>query len=75
MMKILVINCGSSSVKYKLFSNKNNRLESIASGVVEKIGEEISYFDYESVKGKVSHKKPINDHREAFESVICNIER
>lgn len=70
MMKILVINCGSSSVKYKLFSHKNNGLELIASGVVEKIGEEISYFDYESVKGKVSYKKPINDHREAFNEIL-----
>ncbi|MEM2956414.1 MAG: acetate kinase [Candidatus Pacearchaeota archaeon] len=33
-MKILVLNCGSSSIKYKLFENKE-----IASGLIEKIGE------------------------------------
>lgn len=35
MMKILVLNCGSSSIKYKLFENGN----SLAGGLIEKIGE------------------------------------
>ena len=35
--KILTINCGSSSIKYKLYSFPKGRL--IASGLVEKIGE------------------------------------
>jgi len=34
-MKILVLNCGSSSIKYKLFENK----ELLASGLIERIGE------------------------------------
>ena len=36
-MKILVLNAGSSSVKYQLFEMDNNTV--LASGLVEKIGE------------------------------------
>ena len=35
-MKILVLNCGSSSVKYKLYNMQNE--SEITSGGVEKIG-------------------------------------
>lgn len=37
-MKILVLNCGSSSIKYKLFENENLLVE----GLIEKIGEKKS---------------------------------
>jgi len=37
-MKILVLNCGSSSIKYKLFENK----EPLTSGLIERIGEKNS---------------------------------
>ncbi len=37
-MKILVLNCGSSSIKYKLFENENP----LTSGLIEKIGEKDS---------------------------------
>ena len=37
-MKILVLNCGSSSAKYQLFFNDNENWKVEAKGVVEKIG-------------------------------------
>lgn len=37
-MKILVINCGSSSIKYKLYHKGNDK--PLAKGLIEKIGEE-----------------------------------
>ena len=36
-MKILVLNAGSSSIKYQLFEMNDNRV--LASGLIEKIGE------------------------------------
>ena len=36
-MKILAVNCGSSSIKYKLYETKHNNL--LAKGLIEKIGE------------------------------------
>ncbi len=49
-MKVLVINAGSSSIKYQLLNMTNESL--MASGVIERIGEK---------KGSLSHKKYIDD--------------
>ena len=53
-MIILVINCGSSSVKYQLFNVRN--LRCIARGVVERIGSPLASLKYQN-NGKVFHKK------------------
>ena len=41
-MKVLVINCGSSSIKYKLYEMSNKSV--LAAGGIEKIGLEGSLF-------------------------------
>lgn len=56
-MKILVINCGSSSVKFKVFEMPSEGL--LAEGSVEKIGEEGTLFSYSTGKGKIFNKKPV----------------
>ena len=43
-MKILVLNCGSSSIKYKLFDM--DRKEVIAQGGIEKIGLKDSFLGH-----------------------------
>lgn len=45
-MEILVLNLGSSSVKFKLFDMQENKL--LASGLAEKIGEEIGQLKIKS---------------------------
>ena len=42
-MKILVINCGSSSLKFQLFNDNDGSLSRLASIVVEKIGSKINF--------------------------------
>ena len=49
-MKILVLNAGSSSLKYKLFDLDNDTI--LASGLVEKIGEDKGHLIYEAQKGE-----------------------
>lgn len=63
-MNILVINCGSSSLKYQLINMDNESL--IAKGTVERIGIEGSNL-VQKVAGRENYvvKKPINDHVEA----------
>ncbi len=46
MMEILVLNLGSSSIKFKLFDMKENK--PLASGLAEKIGEEIGQLKIRS---------------------------
>lgn len=49
-MKILVLNCGSSSLKYQLFNMDNERV--LAQGVVERIGLNNSILTHKRVKKK-----------------------
>lgn len=60
-MKILVLNCGSSSIKYKLFDMKAN--EVIAQGGIEKIGMAGSFLKLTtSDGGKKIIEKDIPEH-------------
>ena len=68
-MKILVLNCGSSSVKYKLFEMDSN--EVLASGVVEKIGMKGSFLKHTKQNGdKVMLEGEILEQRSAIEYIL-----
>ena len=45
-MKILVLNCGSSSIKYQLFDIDDNQHTVMAKGLLERIGLEIGEFTH-----------------------------
>ena len=60
-MKILVLNCGSSSIKYKLFNMPAN--EVVAQGGIEKIGLPDSFFKFTLPNGeKKNIEKSIQEH-------------
>jgi acetate kinase len=59
-MKILVLNSGSSSIKFQLFEMDENR--SIASGIIEQIGESDSSAKIEYDGKTIEKKEPIKDH-------------
>ncbi|MCM8761886.1 MAG: acetate kinase [Candidatus Omnitrophica bacterium] len=65
-MKILVINCGSSSVKFKVFEMPEEFL--VAEGNVEKIGEEIGLFSYTKENKQLFYRKQVDvkTHNEAL---------
>ena len=67
-MKILVVNCGSSSLKYQLIDMETE--EVMAKGYLERIGLEDSFLTH-TVNG-VKHKieKKIANHEEGIELVI-----
>jgi acetate kinase len=68
-MKILVINCGSSSLKYQLFNMDNN--EVMAKGLVERIGIEGSNLQHTATgKDKVVFEQPLANHDEAIKLVM-----
>ncbi len=72
-MKILVINTGSSSIKYKLFDVDRRR--EMSSGVVEKIGEKTSLlthrvFDDDGTARERAKKGRVADHREGMEMIV-----
>lgn len=68
-MKILVLNCGSSSLKYKLFDMKQELV--LADGKVERIGEEDGIITHQTVgKEKVSKTVPIPEHATAISECL-----
>lgn len=68
-MKILVLNCGSSSVKYKLLDMLSN--EELGSGGVEKIGMKGSFLKHKRQDGqKVMLKGEILEHQTAVEYIL-----
>jgi acetate kinase len=68
-MKIIVLNCGSSSIKYQLFQMETK--EVLAKGVVEKIGLHGSFIKNERNDGdKVVLEGEIYDHQTGIEYVL-----
>ena len=66
-MRVLVINCGSSSVKYQLFEMDGERL--LARGIVEKIGEEVSVVSHTADGHQVRYETKVPNHEEAFSHI------
>ncbi|KGG81135.1 acetate kinase [Caloranaerobacter azorensis H53214] len=68
-MKILVINCGSSSLKYQLIDMTNE--EVLAKGLAERIGIDGSRVKHRTIgKEEVIIEKPMPNHKVALEIVL-----
>ena len=68
-MKTLVLNCGSSSIKYKLFDMTSG--EVMAQGGIERVGTEDSFLKFTDKNGeKVTLKKNIPDHEEGISFIL-----
>lgn len=70
-MKILVLNCGSSSLKYQLIDMETE--EVLASGKCERIGEKEAFITHKAQGKKVEIKKPAYDHKEAIEFTLAQL--
>lgn len=68
-MNVLVINCGSSSLKYELFDMEND--QSLAHGVCERLGGEGSRIEQKTQNGR-DHEAEVEmpDHSMAFEEAV-----
>ena len=75
-MKILVVNCGSSSLKYQLIDMESNNV--LAKGKCDRIGAakgEIGspFIEYKGPNGKkIIEELPLENHLEAFKNVESN---
>ncbi len=64
-MKILVLNSGSSSLKFKLYEMPSKKV--LAQGLVERIGEERSLIHLRYDGPTYESSEPVHDHRHALE--------
>lgn len=68
-MNVLVINCGSSSLKYQLINMENE--EVMAKGLAERIGIEGSQVKHQAIgKEKKVYTDPLATHKEAINTVL-----
>ena len=67
-MKILVLNCGSSSLKYQLINMETE--EVMASGKYERIGESEAFITHKVNGQKIEIKNPVYNHSEAIDFTL-----
>ena len=67
-MKILVLNCGSSSLKYQLINMETE--EVMASGKYERIGEKEAFITHKVNGQKIKIDNPAYNHTEAIEFTL-----
>ena len=69
-MNVLVVNAGSSSLKYQLFNTTTNEVYS--KGICERIGTEGSLIDHKQLQKDLKLKKelPMKNHSEAMQIVV-----
>lgn len=71
-MKILVLNCGSSSIKYQLIDMDNqSNATLLAKGLLERVGLEMGEFTHKPVgKDRYYVQQPIPDHKAGIKMVL-----
>lgn len=69
-MKVLVINCGSSSLKYQLIDSVTEK--ALAVGICERIGQEVSHLKHTPTGGEkiVIETKDMKNHEVAIKMVL-----
>lgn len=68
MSSILLLNCGSSSIKYQLLDPLQSK--PLAIGLVQRIGQEMSTIDHEIGDTEYHVEEPYADHTEAVTAVV-----
>ncbi|MFI3316490.1 MAG: acetate kinase [Rikenellaceae bacterium] len=69
-MKILVLNCGSSSIKYQVIDMEGGAGELLAKGIVERIGLPEGHLEHKVGKSKFEILQPIPDHTTGITLVL-----
>lgn len=70
-MKILVVNCGSSSIKYQLYRMPERRV--LAKGQVERIGEQDAVLRYAVGEQAFRCEQPVADHEEGMRLILASL--
>lgn len=66
---ILLLNCGSSSMKYQLFDPETQ--SPLAVGIVERIGQDIGKLKHEVGGQEFVEEQPFPDHTASFAAVVA----
>jgi acetate kinase len=74
-MHVLVLNCGSSTLKFQVIDTDTERIDSdadrrLASGIVERIGTQALITLHAEGQAKEKNAEPVRDHRTAIDKVL-----
>ncbi len=72
-MKILAVNCGSSSLKFKMYEMPEEKV--LISGLFERIGEKASEYTIKLNGEKYSKEASLPDHKVAFEILVDELKK
>lgn len=72
-MKILAVNCGSSSLKFKMYEMPEEKV--LISGLFERIGEKMSSYTIKLDDNKYSKEIVLPDHKVAFEILVEELKK
>ena len=67
-MKVLVLNCGSSSIKYELHDAVGH--SALARGLVSRIGDDGAQLETQTATAEQSRQTAINDHGRGLELIV-----
>ncbi len=67
-MKILAVNCGSSSLKFQMYEMPEEKV--LISGVFERIGIDNSFYSYKLNGEKIKKQAYLKDHKEAVKILL-----
>ncbi|WP_099974064.1 acetate/propionate family kinase [Lactobacillus terrae] len=70
-MKVMVINAGSSTLKWKLFAMPEKEVQ--ASGMIDRMGFETSTFSFKYNGKKVTHEEKIESNKAAIQSILDDL--
>ncbi|MFC1616073.1 acetate/propionate family kinase [Patescibacteria group bacterium] len=68
-MKILILNSGSSSLKFKVFEN-NKKLELVAEGMIDGLGLKTCRFTFKSENKNIGQSAQIKTHKQAIDLTL-----
>ena len=72
-MKILAVNCGSSSLKFKMYEMPEENV--LISGLFERIGEKVSSYTIKLEGEKYSKEVELPNHKVAFEILVDELKK
>ena len=72
-MKILSVNCGSSSLKFKMYEMPEENV--LISGLFERIGEKMSEYTIKLNEEKYSKEVELPNHKVAFEILVSELKK
>ncbi len=78
-MQVLVLNSGSSSIKYRLFDDADDGLRLAARGLVERIGEDTGHAEQvvvapDGTTATTEDAAPVRDHAAGFRWIVAQLE-